>query len=150
MYLFDSWSKEEKFLLAKFFTYVFNFTYKWFICSRLRVRVSIPFPYLLVVLYLVLNNHECVLAPFSREFDYADDRSHYSAKFYGYKIVSDRLRSLLNLIVLSRHWRCLLFFGFEPRKMLFHQYAFCLMAYFKSYYWALSVIILHSNRCYDY
>lgn len=54
--------------MVKFFTYVFNFDYKPSISSSLRVRVSILLSYFLVVLHLVLNNHEWVLAPFPLNF----------------------------------------------------------------------------------
>ena len=72
-YLFDEESKKEKSLLVRCFAYVFGLVSKRFLESSLQVRFLFLFLYFLLILYLVVENYEWVLAPFARETSFAND-----------------------------------------------------------------------------
>lgn len=137
LYFFGSSSKKEKSLLVKCFNKVFDAIYKLFVNSSLQVKVPLLFLYFLIVLYLVTYNYEWVLAPFSRDVNYADE----------YTILlklSDRKACPIIHGVYSISWLyvivivAILCLNLSPERMLSQQYLLLLVPFFRSYFWAVS------------
>ena len=136
-YFFDEESKKEKSLLARPFIHAFDFVSKRFLGSSLCMRILFLFLYFLLVLYLVVENYGWVLAPFARETSFADD---YTILFR----LTDRETNPVVHGVYSISWIYvaivvwILCLNLSPERMLGHQYLFCLVAYFRSYFLAAS------------
>ena len=134
-YLFDEESKKEKSLLVRCFAYVFGLVSKRFLGSSLQVRFL--FLYFLLILYLVVENYEWVLAPFARETSFAND---YTILFR----LTDREANPVVHGVYSISWIYVtivvwvLCLNLSPERLLRHQYLLCLVPYFRSYFLAAS------------
>ena len=136
-YLFDEESKKEKSLLVRCFAYVFGLVSKRFLESSLQVRFLFLFLYFLLILYLVVENYEWVLAPFARETSFAND---YTILFR----LTDREANPVVHGVYSASWIYVaivvwvLCLNLSPERLLRHQYLLCLVPYFRSYFLAAS------------
>ena len=136
-YLFDEESKKEKSLLVRSLGHAFGLISKRFLESSLRMRILFFLFYFLLVLYLVVENYDWVLAPFARETSFAND---YTILFR----FTDREANPVVHGVYSISWIYVaivvwvLCLNLSPERMLAHQYLFCLVAYFRSYFLAAS------------